>query len=264
MELEVRPAGAGEMAAVRRIAARFGLLDHWPAGPDFLDCEQRYGRLLVARRGGEVIAFGGVQYRGSVTHLGDLFVDPAYQAAGVGRALLDGLLPEPGPRVTIASADPRAVPLYIRYGMIPRCPLYYLTGELPGTGEVSIVDVSEVVAADAAASGGDREETLRWYAGLDGVRVYRSADGYAFAREVDDDVLLGPAGGGTPAGCCAAVLAVAARYPGRTVRLAVFGVHPLLPRLLAAGLRIEDTDTYLTSEDGLVPLDRYLPSPDLG
>src|SRR5581483_11365005 len=109
--------------------------------------------------------------------------------------------------------------------------------------EVSTVDVEQVVAADADVSGGARPEVLRWYAGLPGVRVYAGSGGYAVAGEV----LLGPAGGATPAGCVDTVLGTAARFAGRPLQLTLFGVHPLLPRLLAAGLRIEDTDTYLAT-----------------
>jgi hypothetical protein len=99
---------------------------------------------------------------------------------------------------------------------------------------------------------------LRWYAGLPGVRVHTGPDGYAFTREVGGEVLVGPAAG------TETVLGAAAGRPGRTLRLVVFGVHPLLPRLLAAGLRIRDSDTYLASDGDLVPLDRYVPNADLG
>jgi hypothetical protein len=44
----------------------------------------------------------------------------------------------------------------------------------------------------------------------------------------------------------------------------VFGVNPLLPVLLAAGFRITDSDTFMRTSDAPVPLDRYLPHPDLG
>jgi GNAT superfamily N-acetyltransferase len=264
------------MPAVRRIATGFGLLEQWPDPPDFLDSEREYGRLMLAEDnsvlaqddGARAIGFGGTLRRGGITHLGDLFVTPAYQSAGVGQALLDRLLDGAGPRVTFASADPRAVPLYIRYGMVPRCPLYYLVGALaepPPSVSTMDAEVAAVVAADAVASGGARGDMLRWYAGLPGVRMHAGPDdGYAFVREVGGEVLLGPAGASTPAGCVQTVLGTLTRYPGRTLRVALFGAHPLLPRLLRAGLRIEDVDTYMASDGAAVPLDRYLPQPDLG
>jgi GNAT superfamily N-acetyltransferase len=259
-DIRVRPAGHTDMAGVRRIAGRFGLLSHWPTGPDFLDCEREYGHLAVASRYGDpgLIGFGGVLRRDGITHLGDLFVDDRHQSGGVGRALLDEVMDGAADRVTFASADPRAVPLYIRYGMFPRCPMYYLSGSVTSKSTVDIVDVETVVPLDEEASGGERASILHWYAGLPGVRVYAGPDGYAFIREVDGEVHLGPAAGTETA------LGAAAALPGRTLHVALFGVHPLLPRLLAAGLRIGDTDTYLASDDDLVPLDWYVPHPDLG
>ncbi|HKT04440.1 MAG TPA: GNAT family N-acetyltransferase [Rugosimonospora sp.] len=265
MALSVRPAGPADMTAVRRVANGFDLLHDWPDSPDFLDCEREHGRLMLASEAEAAVGFGGVLGRGAVTHLGDLFVAPGHQSGGVGRALLDRLFDGTGARATFASADPRAVPLYLRYGMLPRCPLYYLAGPAPaGEPAVSTVDISRVLAADASACGGSREEVLRWYAALPGVRVHAGPDGYALAREVDGRVVLGPAGGGTAAGCARTVLATAAWYAGRPLRLVVFGPNPLLPRLLAAGLRIEDSDTYLATEADLLPVDRYLPGSDLG
>jgi GNAT superfamily N-acetyltransferase len=248
------------MVAVRRIATQFDLLSHWSGRPDFLDCEREYGRLAVAVNGtADLIAFGGALRRGGVTHLADLFVDRRYQSAGVGRALLDEVLDGAAARVTFASADPRAVPLYLRYGLVPRCPMYYLSGPaVSGPTPVDIVDVEAVVPLDAAASGGERGDVLRWYAGLPGVQVYGGPDGYAFTRDRDGEVLVGPAAG------TETVLGAAACRPGRTLRLTLFGTHPLLPRLLAAGLRIGDTDTFLASDGELVPLNRYVPNPDLG
>src|ERR1700759_1912006 len=105
------------MAAVRRIADAFGLLKQWPEPPDFLDAERVFGRLRTAAPdpSGEPVGFGGTLRRGDLTHLGDLFIDPAHQPGGAGRALLDQLFDGTGARVTFASGDPRAVPSYLRY-----------------------------------------------------------------------------------------------------------------------------------------------------
>jgi GNAT superfamily N-acetyltransferase len=175
MNPRIHAAASADMPAVRRVAASFGLLDKWPTRPDYLDCELEHGRLLVAEATADIaaagdegsadalIGFGGSLRRGEITHLGDLFVDPRFQSSGVGRAILNGLFDRPGPRVTFASADPRAVPLYIRYGMRPLAPLYYLSGPAddpartvprgPEPANPSTIDVSELAAADAAASG---------------------------------------------------------------------------------------------------------------
>src|SRR6185369_6481376 len=137
MTITIRTVGPADMAAVRRVAAMHDVLSEWPDEPDFLDCEGTFGRLLLGEVDGLVAGFGGVLRRGELTHLGDLFVAGDRQSAGLGRALLDGLLDGASRRVTYASADPRAVALYVRYGMIPRQPLLYLAGPADA---LSIVD----------------------------------------------------------------------------------------------------------------------------
>jgi len=131
----VRPAEPGDLAAVRAIAAAYGNLHDWPQRPDYLDHELTSGRLLVATdetSGEGVVAFAGAYERGGVTHLGDLFVRPGLTGKGLGRGLLEAILPTDGELVTFASANPAAVALYCRYGMQPLAPLLYLRAEPAG------------------------------------------------------------------------------------------------------------------------------------
>jgi GNAT superfamily N-acetyltransferase len=273
MTITIRTVGPGDLPAVRQIAATHGVLSEWPDGPDFLDGERAFGRLLLGEVDGLIAGFGGVLRRGGLTHLGDLFVAADRQSSGLGRALLDGLLEGASRRVTYASADPRAVALYVRYGMIPRQSLVYLAGPadaLSNVDDFGPVPVAEpadaraLVDFDGAVSGGAREDVLRWYTGLSTVDGHRVADGYALARRVEDRVQIGPAGGYDPLASARAVLAAGRLYPGRRLTLSLFGTHPLLPPLLQAGYRIRDADTLMASEDGLFAPDRYVPSVDLG
>ncbi|MFC4115602.1 GNAT family N-acetyltransferase [Nonomuraea zeae] len=317
----VRAATEADMPAVRRVARRFGLLGDWPAAPDFLDAERLFGTLLLGpgeaeaggpggtegtggtggtdrpgRPGGTggALGFGGTLRRGSMTHLGDLFVLPEHQSSGLGRALLATLLDGDGPRITFASSDHRALALYVRYGLRPWTPLLYLTGPAASltasavepagmsgpaaavveptglTGPVaSVVEpatAAEVAALDAHVSGGYREETLAWYADVPGVTVHTTGHGYAFARRTAADVLIGPAGGTTPEDGIAAVLGALAATGARSGRIAVPGPHPILPLLIGAGWRIQDMDTLMADDPArtLLHPDRYLPHPDLG
>ncbi len=300
-EYSVRVAGDADMPGVREVATHFELLDDWAGMPDFLDAERAFGTLLVGEVDGRVVGFGGVLRRGEVSHLGDLFVLPEHQSSGIGRTILSRLLPSDTPRVTFASDDPRALGLYIRQGMRPVCPLIYLTfsppedsgprgpeardaeasaglavrdAEAPGgrgpvdgtraeVGEPS--GMREVVKLDARISGGDRAGALSWYAGLPGVTLHVTGGGYAFARETGEDLEVGPVGGDTPQDCADALFTAVAAHPGvDEVQVAVPGVHPLLPQLLEAGWEIDDMDTFMSTDPGLVRLDRYLPHTDLG
>lgn len=99
-------------------------------------------RFLVATRARdsteEVVAFASAVERGPVWFLSMLFVDPAEQAQGVGRALLEGVLPGGGGApghgrgTVLASATDAAQPisngLYASVGMAPRLPLLSLIG----------------------------------------------------------------------------------------------------------------------------------------
>ncbi|MEU8385711.1 hypothetical protein, partial [Streptosporangium sp. NPDC048865] len=66
-------------------------------------------------------------------------------------------------------------------------------------------------------------------------------------------------------------LAAATRAGGagaapEVARIAVPGVHPLVPSLVGAGWRIGDLDTFMADDAALslVRLDGYVPHPDLG
>ncbi|MEV4299613.1 GNAT family N-acetyltransferase [Microbispora rosea] len=269
----VRPAADADMAGVRTVAGHFGLLGLWPERPDFVDAEREFGEVLVGEVDGTVVGFGGTLRRGTVTHLGDLFVLPDHQSSGAGRTILSRLLSGDTPRVTFASDDKRALALYVRNGMRPRCPLFYLkrrplgdpaARRESGRAAPGEADVLAAAAMDADVSGGDRTSTLTWYAGLPGVTLHVSGSGYAFVRTARGKAVIGPAGGATPQDCADVVLEAANAHHGAgPVHVAVPGVHPLLALLLEAGWHIGDMDTLLTSED-FMRLDRYAPHSDLG
>lgn len=79
-----------------------------------------------------VIAFGSAVDRGPVWFLSMLFVDPAEQARGLGRALLERLLPEDRSGRLLAtctdSAQPVSNGLYASVGIVPRMPFLNLIG----------------------------------------------------------------------------------------------------------------------------------------
>ncbi len=89
-------------------------------------------RFLVAAGGGErIVAFGAAIVRDGLWYLSMLFVLPEFQAAGVGRDLLRRLLAgvEPTFRATATdSAQPISNALYANFDIVPRMPLFSLTG----------------------------------------------------------------------------------------------------------------------------------------
>lgn len=79
-----------------------------------------------------VVAFVSAVERGPVWFLSMLFVDPAEQAHGLGRALLREVLPTPLGGAILAtvadSAQPVSNGLYASHGIVPRMPLLHAVG----------------------------------------------------------------------------------------------------------------------------------------
>jgi GNAT superfamily N-acetyltransferase len=121
----------------------------WPFDPAGITALYRHtqgtdpDRFLVAVRadpsaaapdGERIVAFVSAVVRETHWFLSMLFVLPEEQASGIGRLLLERVLPSSDSGMTLATATDSAQPisnaLYSRYGMIPRMPLLNLSGEL--------------------------------------------------------------------------------------------------------------------------------------
>ena len=107
-----------------------------------------YGRLLashpagsaVAELDGRIIGFGIAAEREWTWFLGFLFVEPPHQAHGIGRRLLEQILPAHGVDAWLAGGGSLAtcaeaiqltsIGLYTSLGMRPRDPIYLLVGAL--------------------------------------------------------------------------------------------------------------------------------------
>jgi GNAT superfamily N-acetyltransferase len=96
-------------------------------------------RFMVAERralgtggSGRIVAFGSAMERGDLWFLSMLFVEPREQARGLGRALLEQLLPADRASRALAtctdSAQPISNGLYATFGIVPRMPLFNLVG----------------------------------------------------------------------------------------------------------------------------------------
>ena len=91
-------------------------------------------RFLVAEMPGEpaeIVAFTAATLRDRQWYLSMLFVLPDFQGSGLGRELLERILPSDDGivrAVATDSAQPISNALYARYGMVPRMPLLSLTG----------------------------------------------------------------------------------------------------------------------------------------
>jgi GNAT superfamily N-acetyltransferase len=106
----------------------------------------------TAAPGGErIVAFTVAVVRSSVWYLAMLFVLPEEQGMGLGRTLLERVLPAPGEDVVLAtstdSLQPISNALYARSGIVPRVPLLHLVGSLRRPG--ALPDLPDGVSATA-------------------------------------------------------------------------------------------------------------------
>ena len=282
----VRLARDEDREAVRAISAAYDNLRPWPERPDFLDHEFAGGRVAVAEWNGEVVAFGGTFDRGEVVYLADLFVRPDYVGHGAGSAILETLFDRGDVRLTAASGDPRALPLYARFGMRPLMPALYLhaaagaIGSLEASpGSLAQAPPDAIAAIDAEVSGRPRPQEHAFLAtcsGAEGFVLDGSGDpvAYGWIRTVSIDAgpgperhaFVGPVGGRTEEAMDLVTRALAARAArgASHVHLLLLGPHPSLAPLLGAGFRVVDRDTWMCSRFDLVDGRRYAPSPELG
>jgi len=88
-------------------------------------------RAWLADEDGAVLGFGMGTRRDDLHFLSFLFIRPEAQGMGLGRTLLRECLPSDGYRGTcIEAIQPVSGGLYASYGLVPRVPIYTLTGQL--------------------------------------------------------------------------------------------------------------------------------------
>jgi GNAT superfamily N-acetyltransferase len=243
-----------------------------------------------------LVGFGSAVVRGPIWFLSMLFVRPEAQGQGLGRALLEQLLPGPDHRGPLATAvdslQPISTALYARYGIVPRVPILDLRGDirrpeafpaLP-SGIVPVpfstiddrpIDDPARIELAAARDGLDREllgadhPEDHGYLRAEGRQgfLYRGPDGsplgYGYAGEVGR---IGPIALRDEALLEAVVGHLSGAVPARGARAvwATGGAPRLASTLLAAGLRIDGFPLLLCWDRPFADLSRYLPiSPGL-
>ena len=240
-----------------------------PAGVDILTPYLAHlmatGRVLVAVGDAAVLGFGAVVERAGVVHLADLFVLPDRFGEGIGGRLLAALFGDAPRRTTFASADPRALPLYVRSGMTPWWPNLYLdvdSSQLPlPPSDVSCAsaDVDTVAELEQRWLGAAEVDDHRFWTSLPDARPFvvtraghPTAVVHARARRTGRDrwinrLVLAPDVDPTP-------LFLAAYHhaaEGGRIGSCLPGPSPALPHLLAAGCRVIDRDTFMASDPSI-------------
>jgi GNAT superfamily N-acetyltransferase len=305
-----RPATPDDLAAASRVwsaslADYLGRLNQPTFEPDLTPIQRLLGHLLatdperfwvatrprpdgrpapgdVGRDGERIVGFGSAVVRGRTWFLAMLFVDPAEQATGIGRALLDHVragVDDLALGTATDSAQPISNALYARLGIVPRLPVLHLAGRaerpgvLPGLRDgmtVSPFDELEAARATEAVDAIDlrllgyrRPADHAWLAadGRIGV-LFRDGDGepagYGYTTKVGR---IGPV-----AALRAEDLAAFTGHllgvvtPAGAQSLWVPGAaSATVEGLLRAGFRLEPFPALLCWTRPLAPFDRYLP-----
>jgi GNAT superfamily N-acetyltransferase len=274
---DIRPASVEDVPAIREILAAHG--NDGPVttvdivGP-YVRHLLAHHRVLVATEGELVLGFGAVVDAGVAIHLADLFIRLDRLGQGTGRALLDELFGDAPRRTTFASADPRALPVYVRAGMLPRWVTLYVEGTVdrlpqsPPSWTVEAAEAPRLATLERDWTGIDRSVDHAYWAAqpeADSFVVLEAGEPVAIAharrRQVGsaraiDHALVRPGADPVPA-----LLAILRRAGERApVLVLLLGPNPLLPILLESRLRIVDRDQYMASHPDLVDPGRLLPN----
>jgi len=234
------------------------------------------GDMLVAETDSGVAGFVAVVDVGLMVHVADLFVDPGSHGQGIGGRLLRTALGDRWPRTTYSSDDPRAMPLYIKAGMLPRWPSLYLESgsrAIPGPPSaltVRTVQPDEAAAIEVSFGGLDRLVDYRHWAAQPGggsfvleedgrpVAVGNCRDRWRKGGRWLDRLIIAPSATDVVSPVLAA-LEFGSR--GQPISIALAGPHPAVPVLIEAGFRLYDKDTFMASEDGLLDPLRHIVEP---
>ena len=279
---DIRPATAADLDGIARVLAANGEALEQPRvgeGYPYLEFLLGRGRVDVAEADGVVVGFGSVIRVGDASMVTDLFVDPSHHGRGIGTALLAATLGDAYPRMTFSSADPRALPAYVRAGMQPTWPSLYVRADQAALARLradadlvaEAATVAETAEAANALNGIDRRADFAFYAAEPDAAGYVIRDGsslagVAWAHRDDEGHGRALAHATVARDADAARVAVAAFRAAARVESVwgcVPGPHPALGPLLEAGARIVDRDTYCTSDPGWLDPERILPNPGL-
>jgi GNAT superfamily N-acetyltransferase len=246
----------------------------WPAYESlFAHLAATCAQWWVAEDGeGALAGYARSTLRAGVLELTEFFVAPRARVAGLGRALLERAF-EPGlgtQRAIIATLDPPAVALYLRFGVAHQAAGVDLTGapravDPPAGYDVSEPTLDELVALERELLGHGRREDLAFMLADRPARLLRRdgrAVAYAFGANADG--FAGPAGALDPADLPAALACLEnAAHDAGAARLDLtvpLTAHSAIDHLLGArGFRIDPFYCLFLADGPWAKLDRYLP-----
>lgn len=240
---------------------------------------------MLGAGGERIVGFASANVRGGVWFLAMLFVEPAAQARGLGRRLLERSMRESGTRTlgtATDSAQPISNALYARLGIVPRLPLLHLIGEIERPGALPALPAGIVAEPMPAVGGGGTPEVEPALASIDRTLLgYEHPQDHAWLAADGRAGILFRDGSGEPVGYgyttgsgrigpvaaidrgqLAAFVATLVRRarPGAVRSLWVPGdADEVVRTLLAAGLALEPFPALLCWSRPFADFGRYVP-----
>jgi GNAT superfamily N-acetyltransferase len=276
----VRPASADDIPAIAAVLDASGETSTWPdlAGWPYVEHLVRRARVPIAITNQVVIGMAGSLEIGrpDVRFLSDLFVHPNEQDHGVGRALLLAAFDGAVERLTFSSADPRALGIYVRAGLRPWWPQFYVDVPRAALGDADTAFTSEPADVVTTArwsrtwTGMDRTADFAHYGSLPEARGHLVREGGEAAAVVWsnrrrsrpgralDHVSIAPRADARLATVAALRAAIG---PAESLIVTIPGPHPAVPWLLERGARILDRDQFCATDPSLLDPVRILPNP---
>jgi GNAT superfamily N-acetyltransferase len=294
MTPEIRPASTADLEQIYDVwldaemasAGQPGTAPPRRVPPSLHQHELETGRMLVAEMDGRIAGFTALITRRPVHFLAELYVQPDQQSKGIGRKLLEAVLPDEDRATvcTLSSDDERALSLYIGHGMQPQWPFFYLRADASDLGGCPAPDIDVVEAQpgdpnlmnwDRGICGRERpEDHAHWAKDVDGLALWFKREGhtagYGYLQMRSEESLwypdaltIGPIGSRTieDARLCVLAAVALARDRAAVTRIAIPGPHPAGAPLLEAGFRITDMDIFVCRGSGMfADPRRYVPS----
>lgn len=283
-EADIRPAYAVFRRSLWDYLHRIGYLGPGdPAEPDVEGSWARQGpfiehlartaaRFWVAETDdGRLVGVARSIQRGGLVELTEFFVDPTAQARGVGRGLLERAFPLGWGehRSIIATFDPRALSLYLRFGVHAAG----VAGDFSGPPRVdrlrtdldlapgSIADTAAVLEIEEQVLGHQRPEDVAFFVATRPLTVARRRGrvvGYAFGS---NGTGIGPVAALDPADLpplLAHLEAEAAEAGHESIEFSLsLANRTAVDHVLARGLRLDPFYTLLLENEPFVRFDRY-------
>lgn len=201
---------------------------------------------VVALQNGEVIGTAlRTDFAGAISTLNMIIVDESCRGQGLGRRLMEALMPDARSYRLVATAE--GLPLYEKLGFVETGRILQHQGQVvvqtsaqDGIRQAVPEDFGAIRALEDAAFGGGRAALMDWL--FDNADAYVACDaagavtGFAILRVFGRGVVLGPVCAPDAQAAKALIEHVAAKRSGQFLRIDVDAAHGLGPWLETLGL----------------------------